>query len=688
MRLAVFTPLPPAPTGIADYSQALLPHLAAHARVDVFVDDGYEPHGFGSAHPIRIRNKAEYRPEEFDETLFQFGNNHFHVYVYDQALKTRGILLMHEYNMHYLVADATITRTGWDDYLREVEYEGGDQALAHARRAQLGEVGLDHHQLPMNRRILESGKAAIVHSNFMSRRLDEAETDVPILQIPHGAWIPRVQREKYRAELGISDDTPLIGVFGFLKPYKRVREALLAMQWVVRSHRQARMILVGEEHPELPVQRMIEELGLGHHVRVLGYAPIEEFVEYIGACDICLNLRYPTVGETSGTLLRALGLGKAVIVSDIGSFADLPDSICLKAPVDNSEVDFIVEYINLLIERPEIRAVIGERAREYVARECSWDRVGKLFADRIRDIHSGLPPPAAAAQQTAVKPPVNGAAMMAKTAPDSWFSADGTDLAAHILSFCHDEAAVGYVKTHLTRLTRTLKITPPGGPEDAVLEMGSYLHITPALKSVLGYGTVRGCYLGPSGQTDRRTTTSSTGESFECDIDLFDAEKDPYPYQDGSFATVLCCELLEHLYEDPMHLMSEVNRILTVGGHVVLTTPNICSLRAAGAALLGYHPGLFHQYIAPDASGNVDPRHAREYAPRDLQELMEAAGFEVVRMETGPYGEENAGDHAWVANLLERFDLPNELRDDCLYVVGRKIGPIRSRYPIALYAHG
>jgi hypothetical protein len=66
---------------------------------------------------------------------------------------------------------------------------------------------------------------------------------------------------------------------------------------------------------------------------------------------------------------------------------------------------------------------------------------------------------------------------------------------------------------------------------------------------------------------------------------------------------------------------------------------------------------------------------------------MEAAGFEVVRMETGPYGEENA-DHTWVANLLQRFDLPDQLRDDCLYVVGRKVGPIRSRYPIALYAHG
>ncbi len=66
---------------------------------------------------------------------------------------------------------------------------------------------------------------------------------------------------------------------------------------------------------------------------MLGFAPIEKFVDYIGACDIVLNLRYPTVGETSGSLQRALGLGSAVIVSDVGSFAELPDDVCLKVPV-------------------------------------------------------------------------------------------------------------------------------------------------------------------------------------------------------------------------------------------------------------------------------------------------------------------------------------------------------------------
>src|SRR5207344_2765250 len=122
---------------------------------------------------------------------------------------------------------------------------------------------------------------------------------------------------------------------------------------------------------------------------------------------------------------------------------------------------------------------------------------------------------------------------------------------------------------HRTRLERTLALTPPGGPDDRVLEMGAYLQITPALRSRLGYGEVRGCYYGPAGKVDCRSVTSESGEEIRCDIDLFNAEKDRFPYADGYFSTVLCCELIEHLFEDPMHLMSEVNRIVKPEGFFV-----------------------------------------------------------------------------------------------------------------------
>jgi SAM-dependent methyltransferase len=216
--------------------------------------------------------------------------------------------------------------------------------------------------------------------------------------------------------------------------------------------------------------------------------------------------------------------------------------------------------------------------------------------------------------------------------------------------------------------------------------MGSYLQITPALRNRLGYGEVRGCYYGQAGVIEHHEAISIDGERFECDIDLFDAEKDPFPYPDQHFATVLCCELIEHLFHDPMHLMSEVNRILRPGGHLVLTTPNIASLRAIAAILQGYHPGFFPQYIKPAPDGKIDPRHNREYTPVEIRMLLADSGFETVLLETGPFREQPRPELAWVHRLLERYQVPTDLRDDGIFAVGRKTGPVRSRYPEWLYS--
>jgi SAM-dependent methyltransferase len=255
----------------------------------------------------------------------------------------------------------------------------------------------------------------------------------------------------------------------------------------------------------------------------------------------------------------------------------------------------------------------------------------------------------------------------------------------YIVSWSPTEAARNYAATHLTRLEKTLAITPPGGPHDRILEMGVYLQITPALKNRLGYGEVRGCYYGPAGQVDRRSVTCGE-EEFSCDVDLFDAEKDPFPYTDGYFSTVLCCELLEHLTADPMHMMAEINRILKPGGHVLITTPNLGSLRAISGILQGYHPGLFSAYIRPRAPGEEpEPRHNREYMTREVAQLLENSGFEVTLLETGPFLARPEPEFAWVAQLLERYELPHGLDGDGIYAVGQKTGAVRERYPGWLY---
>jgi glycosyltransferase involved in cell wall biosynthesis/SAM-dependent methyltransferase len=650
MRVAFFSPLPPARSGIADYSEALIESLRPLLDLEVFSSAG-----------------QPFDPARYDAIVYQVGNNGYHDFVYETALRHPGVVVMHESNLHHLIAELTIRHGDWDAYVRECEYNGGAPAREFAERVRRLEVGPDYEGLPMTRRLLESSRGVVVHSHFMEREVRAAGFQGPVAVIPHGAWIPTADRNGYRHKLGLDELTPLVGVFGYLKPYKRIAESLRAFRRLIRLAPNARMILVGEPHPEFPIEPMIRSMGLSANVRLLGFTPIEEFVGYLGACDIVLNLRYPTVGESSGTLLRAMGLGKAVLVSEVGSFAEFPEDVCLKVPVGAGEEDLIFEYLNLLVSRPEIAQALGERARDYVARECNWGAVARQYVQFLE----GKEVPAAA---PAAAPPLPPEPV---PCPEP--------LAPYLRGWAINDEARTYLGTHETRLVKTLEITPPGGPDDRILEMGAYLQITPALRSKLGYGYVRGCYYGKLGRTDHREVTSAEGETFACDIDHFDAEKDRFPYEDESFSTVLCCELIEHLFEDPMHMMSEVNRILKPGGHLVLTTPNVAALRGISAILLGYHPGFFHSYIKPSESGEVDARHNREYTAREIHKLLENSGMEVALLETGEFRDEPHPEFGWVLHLLHRYKLETELRGDGIYAVGRKTGAVRERYPDWLY---
>jgi len=671
MRAAFFSPLPPARSGIADYSEALIESLRAHMELEIF-SSASQP----------------FDPSGCDIALYQIGNNQHHDFVYEAALRHPGVVVLHEANLHHLIADLTIRRDDWDAYVRECEYQGGAAARAYAERVRNLEAGPDYEGLPMTRRLLESARGVVVHSRHMEAAVRTAGFAGPVAVIPHGAWIPEADRQAWRYQLGLDETTPLIGIFGFLKPYKRIAESLRAFRRVVRLVPNARMILVGEPHPEFPLEPLVRSMGLSAQVRILGFVPIADFVGYLAACDIVLNLRYPTVGESSGTLLRSLGLGKAVLVSQVGCFQEFPEDVCLKVPVGAGEEEVIFEYLNLLVSRPDIAQALGANARDYVARECTWASVARRYADFLESIISpgtlsateeeSFPAPPTEAVGTAPGPGI--------PTPAAEGPADAPELDAYLKGWAVNDEARGYLETHQTRLVKTIEMIPPGGPADRILEMGAYLQMTPALHTRLGYGEVRGCYYGPTGRIDHRAVTSAEGETFSCAIDLFDAEKDKFPYPDEHFSTVLCCELIEHLFEDPMHLMLEVNRILKPGGHLLLTTPNVIALRGISAMLLGYHPAFFHAYIKPAESGDVDARHNREYTPREIQKLFENSGFAVARLETGEFRDLPHPEYGWVMHLLRRYRLETDLRGDGIYALGRKVGPVKERYPSWLYA--
>ncbi len=250
-----------------------------------------------------------------------------------------------------------------------------------------------------------------------------------------------------------------------------------------------------------------------------------------------------------------------------------------------------------------------------------------------------------------------------------------------------DQDARNYLDVHLRRIARTLTLVPPPKATSRVLELGAYMHMMPPLKHLLGYEEVRGAFLGPLGRTDHRVVTVSGGKiRFECLVDLFDAEKDTYPYPDASFDTVLACEIFEHFLHDPMHMLLECRRVLANGGSLVLTTPNVVSCASVARVLESKeNPQFYSKYAYPLGEyADMEIPHVREYTPYELEEVLRYAGFEIDYLFTEPIEGYNA--RVWVMDFLKENKYPAHLRGEQMYAVAHGVvGAPITRYPHFLY---
>jgi glycosyltransferase involved in cell wall biosynthesis len=169
---------------------------------------------------------------------------------------------------------------------------------------------------------------------------------------------------------------PLIGCFGFLNMNKRIPQLLEAFASFRRGRPGARLLLVGAAGERFDVGRRLERLGLSEGVELLDYVPEERMWSLMAACDVLVNLRYPTMGETSGSVIRALTLGKPLVVSDVGWFAELPDDAVLKVPVDEHEVEVIEAALGVGADHGP---ALGAAARAYIEREHDLDHVADAY---------------------------------------------------------------------------------------------------------------------------------------------------------------------------------------------------------------------------------------------------------------------------------------------------------------------
>ncbi|HZO33497.1 MAG TPA: glycosyltransferase family 4 protein [Gaiellaceae bacterium] len=361
MRVAYFSPLPPSRSGVADYSALLLPAL--RERVDVVVAE----HGR--------------KPPAADVSLYHVGNDpDAHGWIVDALRRQPGVVVLHEYVLHHLIAGITIGRGDGRAYLDAMERE-----LGVAGRL-LGLGVLDNllpllwetqpERFPLAGEVLDRAHGLIVHSQYVADRARAAGYRGRLWRIPHPAWPMHDV-----APAADAHGDPLIGCFGFLNMNKRIPQLLQALASLRRRRPGATLLLAGAAGERFDLDRRLERLGLSNDGVVrFDYVPEERMWSLMAACDVLVNLRYPTMGETSGSVVRALSLGKALVVSDTGWFAELPDDVALKVPVDELEVPMLEAALDFAAAHTD---ELGRAARAYAEREHALPRVADAYVSAL-----------------------------------------------------------------------------------------------------------------------------------------------------------------------------------------------------------------------------------------------------------------------------------------------------------------
>lgn len=349
-RLAYISPLPPAKSGIADYSAELISELSRHYIIDVIVAQSekvIEPYIISNCN-IRDIKYFEENSVQYERILYHFGNSAFHGHMFKLLNDYPGVVVLHDFFISGVVAHVDLTTAELPGFWSQELHKSGGWPAVFMRYTAADTADVVY-KYPCNISVLQNAVGVIVHSDF-SRRLASSlyghtiTSDwalIPHLRVP----VYDVPRKKARETLGINENAFVVCSFGLLGPTKLNHKLLAA--WLnspLSDKEECHLVFVGENHSGQygeELLKLIKKSKNGKRIKITGWAEADAYKMWLAAADVGVQLRTLSRGETSGTVLDCMNYGLATVVNANGSMSDLDDSCVVKLADDFAEIDLI-----------------------------------------------------------------------------------------------------------------------------------------------------------------------------------------------------------------------------------------------------------------------------------------------------------------------------------------------------------
>ncbi|WAJ28701.1 glycosyltransferase [Antarcticirhabdus aurantiaca] len=387
-RVAMLSPLPPARSGISDYTADLLGPLSEHAEVDLFLDKQSLSSETCRNHRARPWERLPEEASGFDAVVYQMGNSTFHTHMLSLLPQTGGILVLHDVYLSNLKA--------WIDRLGEAPglFER-DLARSHGNAASetLRAKGTDGAiaDWPASGPEIAAADAVIVHSNFAAtliRRFHPELADkVSVVRQPRATPDDAgpEARDRARAALGVAEDEFLVVSIGVVSPAKRLDAVVDGFLTAFGSDPKARLVLAGDAADDRWTAQLRAKVAASKgRVVITGHLEAETFGDYCLACDVAVQLRATTRGETSAAVLQLMGCGRPVIVNAYADFADYSSDLVVKLSEQPEPAELAQTLKRLRAMPPAEREAIGARARAFVRERHSHEGAARAYAEVVR----------------------------------------------------------------------------------------------------------------------------------------------------------------------------------------------------------------------------------------------------------------------------------------------------------------
>jgi glycosyltransferase involved in cell wall biosynthesis len=376
-RIAWLSPLPPQRSGIANYCFWLLKALRPHLTIDLYYD-GQEPTAeLKEQFDVYPVSAFEQQREEYEEVIYHLGNNSvFHKEIYKLAWKFPGTIVLHDYNISAFMHYAFYRQA--DGHLYEQALSnGGGHSNAKNFQALIHPSDRNAAQFPMSHAVVNRSKKVIVHHRWVRDQfINQNHIEViPLYAKLH--YNPTAEEvETFKKKFLINDGHFVLSCLGFINSNKLPQLQIDVVKRLLEYGYPVRLLFAGETAPD--VKRLESEVQASEYrgnITFTGYLNEIDYFSAIFASDIIINLRNPSMGEASATLMHALAAAKPTIISDSNQYKEFPDKVCWKVTHNENEAHLLYEYLTVLLSNKNVRAAISDNSADYVKGVLALNKV-------------------------------------------------------------------------------------------------------------------------------------------------------------------------------------------------------------------------------------------------------------------------------------------------------------------------